>query len=126
MWLGKTDPIQSMETARAEDPVLGEIGDMLEAWRAAVGTGSDTRLKTADVLVLSESASRAHEGADPEPTHPALNAALFAIARRNRANKPDAKMLGNWLRDYKGRVVDGHRFQCAPRGRVNEWWVEAI
>ena len=32
VWLGEADPLQSMETARAEDPEINELQIMLDAW----------------------------------------------------------------------------------------------
>ena len=36
IWLGKEDPVKSMETARAEDPERIELSDMLEAWERSL------------------------------------------------------------------------------------------
>ena len=62
IWLGKKDPVDSMEAARAEDPERTELRDMLEAWSAAIGTGKNTRNKLADVLLKGLSTSREHQG----------------------------------------------------------------
>jgi putative DNA primase/helicase len=54
IWLGKEDPVRSMESARAEDPERIELSDMLEAWGAAIGTGSDRQVDPLnDVLNLA-------------------------------------------------------------------------
>jgi hypothetical protein len=129
MWLGKKDPVDSMEAARAEDPERTELRDMLEAWSAAIGIGKDTRKKLADVLLKGLSTSREHQGSELEPTYPDFHAALMAMALRSTGKnaQPEARMFGKWLQRFKGRIVDGQRFMCvvdAKRG--NEWWVDAI
>ena len=130
IWLGKKDPVNSMEAARAEDPERTELRDMLEAWSAAIGVGKDSRHRLSDVLLKGLSMSREHQGAEPEPTHPDFHAALMAMALRSSSGKkvqPEARMFGKWLQRFKGRIVDGRRFMCmvdAKRG--NEWWVDAF
>ena len=49
LWLGKEDPVKSMEFARQEDPELIELAEMLEAWSEVMGMGGDSRAKLADV-----------------------------------------------------------------------------
>ena len=43
IWLGKADPVKSMEMTMGEDPEREELAAMLEAWSDVLGTGSDTR-----------------------------------------------------------------------------------
>jgi putative DNA primase/helicase len=128
MWLGKEDPVKSMEAARAEDPERAELSDMLEAWSAAIGTGADSRKRLADVLLKGLSTSRKNENSELEPTFPDFHAALMAMAQRSTGKnvQPDAKMFGKWLQRFKGRIVDGQRFMCVANAkRGNEWWVES-
>ena len=134
IWLGKADPVQSMENARAEDPERTELSEMLEAWAQVIGLG--TRIKLNDVIVKGTAVMRAGQAYDPdtptlmEPTHPELYAALETFAYRvtgKRGQKPDAHMLGNYLRRFKGRVVDGMRFAMKPDPKKGaEWWVEYV
>jgi putative DNA primase/helicase len=129
IWLGKADPVQSMEAARAEDPELAELANMLQAWSAAIGEGNATRMKAADVLLKGLSTSRESQHSELEPTHPDFHAALMTIAQRStgRSVEPDGQMLGKWLQKFKGRIVDGQRFTCLPNAkRGNEWWVERV
>ena len=130
IWLGKADPVKSMESARAEDPESTELGNMLEGWAAAIGIGSGSRLKLAIVISKGLDKTRATDGQDLEPTHPEFHDALMAMAFKStgkRGQQPDAAMLGNYLRRFKGRVIDGKRFLNLSKEKGgSEWWVEQV
>jgi putative DNA primase/helicase len=129
IWLGKEDPVKSMETARAEDPERAELSDMLEAWSEVMGTGGENRRKLTDVLLKGLSISRETQQSELEPTFPDFHAALMAMAQRStgRSVQPDARMFGKWLQRFKGRIVDGRRFMFqSDAKRGNEWWVEKV
>jgi hypothetical protein len=65
-----------------------------------------------------------------EPKHPDLYAALEAVAFRatgKRGLKPDPRMLGLWLRQFKGRIVEGKRFANLPNDKGGaEWWIDCV
>ena len=65
-----------------------------------------------------------------EPEHPDFYAALEEMAFRatgKRGQKPDGRMLGTYLRRFKGRVINGKRFMNeADEKRGAEWWVENV
>jgi putative DNA primase/helicase len=134
IWLDRADPVLSMEAARAEDPESTELSNMLEAWAEVFGTGSDSRVRLADVILKGMATVRSSQvyGDEPiimEPTYPELYAALEGLAFRTtgkRGQKPDPHLLGNWLRRFKGRVVDGKRFAVLPHKKGAEWWVDEI
>jgi hypothetical protein len=131
MWLGKDDPVKSMEDTRAEDPERIELSDMLEAWAAVIGAGPETRMKLAAVLTKGLSMRR-EAVADLEPTYPDFHAALFAMAQRNanrtgKSGPPNARMFGKWLQRFKGRIVNGKRFaNLCDSKHGNEWWIEQV
>ena len=128
IWLGKEDPVKSMDETIAADPIREELVDMLEAWSDVFDTGSDTRRRASDVITKAMSMTREHEGAELEPESPELHAAVTAVASRmsrGRSSKPEARTFGQWLQQHKGRVVNGKKFMCAPDAkRGNQWWVE--
>jgi putative DNA primase/helicase len=130
IWLGKEDPVKSMENARAEDPERVELSNMLEAWSAVIGIGSGNRLKLSAVLSKGLDTTREYAGSDLEPTYPEFHAALLAMAFKStgkRGQQPDTTMLGNYLRKFKGRVIDGKRFMNLPNEkRGAQWWVEQV
>jgi hypothetical protein len=130
IWLGRDDPVKSMDASRAEDPERIELSDMLEAWATVLGTGPDSRRRLADMVSKGLDMSREQAAAELAPTYPEFHAALIAMAQRSsgkRTEQPDARMFGKWLQRFKGRVVDGKRFMCLPDAkRGNEWWVEEV
>jgi hypothetical protein len=130
MWLGRADPVKSMDASRAEDPERVELSEMLEAWATVIGTGPDSRRKLADVVSKGLDTSREHANAELTPTFPDFHAALIAMAQRSsgkRTEQPDARMFGKWLQRFKGRVVDGKRFMCLPDAKHGHaWWVEQV
>jgi hypothetical protein len=96
---------------------------MLEAWAGAVGVDTRTTLST----ILKAADERASTG---ELCWPDLAAALSAAAftiTNHRGKPADAEILGKWLRGFKGRVVDGKRFEnkSNPKGG-SKWWIEIV
>jgi RepB DNA-primase from phage plasmid len=130
IWLGKADPVKSMESARAEDPESTELGNMLEGWATVIGIGSGSRLKLAGAISKGMNTTRPDGMSELEPTHPEFHAALMAMAFKStnkRGQQPDAAMLGNYLRKFKGKVIDGKRFMnLAKEKGGSEWWVEQV
>jgi Bifunctional DNA primase/polymerase, N-terminal len=130
IWLGKADPVKSMENARAEDPERLELIAMMEGWVEAIGFGIGARVRLASALSAGAETHREYDGADLVPAHPEFHATLQAMALREtgkRGQMPDATMLGNYLRKFKGRVLNGKRFANKPDDKKGaEWWVEEI
>jgi putative DNA primase/helicase len=138
IWMGQADPVKSMESARAEDPERAELSDMLEAWAQVIGTGFGSRVRLADAILKGMSTVRAapvsydETSKTMEPTYPELYAAMEALAFKDtgkRGQKPDARMLGTYLRKFKGRIVNGKRFAMladATGKKSAEWWAEEV
>jgi hypothetical protein len=129
IWLGKADPVKSMEITRAEDPERAELSEMLTAWGNAIGVGSGARVPLAAVVSLAEKTEKANNFSVEEPVHPELLAAVTAAAYAmtlKRGQKPDVKLLGLWLRSRKGRIIDGKRFANAVKKEGAEWWIEKV
>jgi hypothetical protein len=122
MWLGQADCVLSMELTRQDDPERTELDAMLSAWIDAVGLGTRTTL--AKIIVMSG------EQEFGEPKYPELCAAVASAAftvTELRGKPADVEILGKWMRGFKGRVVDGRRFEnkANPKGG-SQWWVESI
>jgi hypothetical protein len=129
VWLGRDDPAKSMESAKEEDPERIELMNMQEAWAKSIGVGRGRGVKLAAVLFKGAATSRPTEGADLEPTHPDLHAALEDVCFRSigKHTQPDARILGNWMRRFKMRVVEGRRFACQPNQKGGSvWWLEEV
>jgi putative DNA primase/helicase len=132
IWLGKADPVESMESARAEDPERVELMEMMQAWERVFGWNSSNRAKLSDVVLKGMAMTKPDHLSPPEPNYPDLYAALEAVAFKatgKRGQKPDARLLGDYLRRFKGRIIDGRRFamRADPKGKKPaEWWVEDV
>jgi putative DNA primase/helicase len=126
VWLGLADPVATMETARAEDPELIALGELLSAWSAAFGSEWRNRRTVPDALHAIEertvtTGGECHDPYERAHQYPQLREAIVAISPRG---KPDARSLGRWLRRNKGRIVGGLRFdgRGGEQGRSVEWW----
>lgn len=115
-WLGKTDPIQSMEVARENDPELGALRDVVTVWSEKIGIG------------------RRHECTLVEVIAGINKFTEFNSVMQNVVGKPriptDVRSLAYWLRDHKGRMVrvgdDDLRFvsKTPRKGGAATWWIE--
>jgi putative DNA primase/helicase len=101
VWLGRADPVQTMETARAGDPELDELRRVVAAWLNAIGPD---RPQSAGQL---KQAGEQWDSSTARPAHPALKEALMSVALSTGGI--DARKLGHWLARKRGRIVDGHK-----------------
>lgn len=117
IWLGKSDPLKSMEIARAEDPELGALREFLVAWADTIGIGYAHRCTMTDVIALINLRDR------EKLRWPELSASVNAVA--GTRGPVDARGLGNWARYRKDRFVGDLRFvsKLDPKGS-SEWWIE--
>ncbi len=130
MWLGCDDPVLTMETARADDPDLDRLANVLTAWADDIGTGTDCRRTVAEVLAAIEERDTklagngdVFDGYDRPYRCPALRDAILAVGYRGRV---DSRIIGNFLRRSKNRIVAGLRFdnRADKHGHSSEWWVD--
>lgn len=102
LWLGEADPVETIERSREEDPVLGDLREMIDAMAGAME--ADSEYEAAGVIALAQ-----------EPRHGVLRATLLRVAAVGTEVSP--KRLGNWLMTHKGRIVDGRRIVARPRSK---------
>jgi hypothetical protein len=125
VWLGKADPVDTMEDIRADDPERELLGAVLQGWAKhhGVGPGSDVLL---NVIVDIATETKAGYDPVPVPVHPEFNAAVRAAAGAIGNARVDVTKFGFWCRSNKGRIVDGFRLMNKPsnRGGAATWWVE--
>ncbi|WP_426751575.1 bifunctional DNA primase/polymerase [Myxococcus sp. Y35] len=118
IWLGCADPCATMETARAEDPLMAMHRSVLTAWAERLGTGAEKWRTAADLLKEAERF---------DPHSPALQAFKDAIsAVSSNRGRPDGRTLGKWLSKHKGRPVDGLRIVGQSDHHGSRWWVERL
>jgi putative DNA primase/helicase len=113
VWLGMPDPVVSMETTRAEDPVLAEMREFFDLW-IDYDLGLDTPYITNRIIELA--------CAPPSGfNRPVFEEFLLRIAA-GRDGRISSKRLGEWLRRISGRVAmraaDGCRYRLVT-GRIN-------
>jgi putative DNA primase/helicase len=131
IWLGKADPIKSMELARADDPERLELSNLLTAWGDSIGVGMIHRCTLASVIEkATKTVDSQYNLNQQEPEFPellsAVTAAAYSVTQR-RGQKIDAATLGLYTRTHKNRVIDGKRFKTKsnPKGG-SQWWIEDI
>ena len=100
VWLGQPDPVQSMDSAREEDPELANIRELFSLWR--------------DYLTLDEpyTCREIIEAACKPPAPGDFNAQPFKLLLLRVAEDKgnvSAKRLGWWLRKISGRVIGEYR-----------------
>jgi putative DNA primase/helicase len=111
IWLDKADPVDTMELERELDPVRIELRAMLSAWGDAIGVGSQHRCKLAEVIEAAKG-------------HADLAQTIELVAGKPKAN---AQSLGLWLRDKRGTVIDGRRFDAFTNKKGGSvWWIEEV
>ena len=128
MWLGKADPVKSIEIARAEDPESARLANMLSAWVWAIDIGDEKRITLADAVQLSQEGKDSYDG----PKRPELLNAIEAVVAERKKNSrgashemTDVTALSTWLQRYKKRVIGGLRFMNRPNTKAAAtWWVE--
>jgi hypothetical protein len=124
-WLGKADPIDSMEMVRDEDPEKAALGDVLAAWADAIGTGASHGLQLKEVIEMVNRGRIDTTTGIFRHEFPELSSAVHAILSRGR-RQPDATSLGYWMRSNKNRVVNGMRFEARTDSEGNTWWVARL
>ena len=132
IWLGYADPVDSMEAAREDDPDLGDLRAMIDAWHLAFGTDAVTCRDAIDAA--SRKKAPVDENGDPNPhgaateiCFPDLSDTLLRVAGMRGVIDP--RRLGNWLVSHKGKLVGTWRFarpQLGAKGGVARWRLETV
>jgi hypothetical protein len=122
IWLGYPDPVETMETARREDPNLQTMQAVFAALKDVIGVGSKKACSVADII------NRANEG-EPGPIgfclrYPGAKEALQHVAA-DRNGAIQGRELGKYLSRQKGRVALGVRLegQADEHGHAARWWL---
>jgi hypothetical protein len=125
VWLGCADPAASMADARADDPELGELTEVLSAWAAALGTGRGYTVR--DIAGATEERAETVMGEPTDFRHPDLRDALARVA--GERGEVNTRRLGKWLASREGRIVGGLRLAKLPglaHGGIPRWSVDRV
>src|SRR5271166_2836203 len=101
IWLGEADPVESMETAREEDPELAAIRELFAQLPSHF---PDREWTTAELIKIA--CERPFGG---EFIRPEFRDLLLRVAGEGRA--VSGKRLGKWLSKISWRVVGGLRLE---------------
>src|SRR5262249_29231369 len=113
IWLGKQDPVKSMDEIREEDPERRALHALIELWREHLGLNIGY---TANQLIFHAN-SLAQPISEPEEARPELRDLL--IQRASVRGNIDTKSLGNWLMSVRGRVHDGMCIELVKEDRAH-------
>jgi putative DNA primase/helicase len=92
IWLGATDPCETMAKVRSDDPVREALEAVMAQWKQHLGLSAGHSVQTV--------IARATVEAD---FHAAL---LNVAASKNNGGTISNERLGRWLKQVEGRIVD--------------------
>jgi hypothetical protein len=124
VWLGKADPVKSIDTAHADDPERISLAELHREWAKLFGTGEANAVTLKEVVDACEKRTVVTVGYGSFPEHryvnPELRTAVQGALRG--ARQLDVNTLSYWIRTKKNRIVDGMWFdhRDATHGK---WWV---
>ena len=121
VWLGCTDPSASMDAARADDPELDQLGELLRLWATAFGSEA---LTVKDAVVAAAVREESRIGEPTDLRHPDLHDAFLRIA--GERGVVSTMRLGSFLRDRQGKIVNALRLvkRGDAGGGIARWAVE--
>jgi putative DNA primase/helicase len=111
IWLGRTDPVDTMNAAREDDPVKLTLLSLLSGWHDAVGSEP----KTAGEIV-SASQALSYDGSYMNEN---LREAVSEVAF-DRTKGVNSTRLGFYLRAYADRIVGGLKLVNTGKDRTNK------
>ncbi|MGY3551196.1 toprim domain-containing protein [Bradyrhizobium sp. USDA 4469] len=119
LWLGKPDPVASMEKARQGDPKREALRAVMHQWHDAIG---GERTTVADLIKHAIATEATIGYGKPAFLHEGLREALLTVAGQGGAI--NSRVLGKWLAAHQDRIVDGMRFQqVGTRSGVALWQI---
>jgi hypothetical protein len=110
VWLGEPDPVESMDSARDEDPELGNIRELFGLWPDYFDL--DQKVTTGRIIEVAREAPAANDF-NRQP----LKDLLLQVAGDRSGGGISPERLGWWLRGISGRVEAGHRLSM---GRLDK------
>jgi putative DNA primase/helicase len=111
VWLGRPDPVLTMEQAREDDPTTSLLRQMLMAWHDAVGSQAITAADITNTCSL--------RGVHNDLIHPDLNEVFGEIAGDGKGQFK-TKSLGRYLMSHKDRRVGDLKVTDAGKDRKDK------
>jgi hypothetical protein len=117
LWLGRADPVETMESARTDDPALQAMQAVFAALKETMGFEN-----AKSVAQIIQSADKTAAGVNGfQLAHPGLKEALVTVA--GQRGTIDARELGKWFGRHKGRIARGVRLEghSDEHGHAARW-----
>lgn len=111
VWLGRADPLLTMEQAREDDPETSTLRQLYHAWHATAGAAEQTANEIVAKSVL--------RGVHNDVIHEGLHDALAVIAG-DRAGGMTPTRLGHYLKKHENRIVSGMKLMKAGKTREDK------
>jgi hypothetical protein len=129
VWLGKQDPVSTMEAARAEDNDLQTLRSVVAEWKEAAGFNNP--MSTGGLKTFAEELEVTAEGDYHQRHNKNLLRSDFHQALLDVSSKGgeiDAKRLGCYLSHCQHRVVDGAKIMADDdlHKKQKLWWLKSI
>jgi hypothetical protein len=104
LWVGQSDPVETIEEARDLDPKLDMLIAVLTQWSKVVGNAGVSVRDLIEVATAQRSGSLGtFPHSKPEFSYPDFREALLAVAGDGGA--VNSRRLGKWLASHQNRVV---------------------
>ncbi|MGH1571756.1 hypothetical protein ACRAWG_15095 [Methylobacterium sp. P31] len=112
IWLGRADPVASMETARDEDPELSAIRELFGHWREHLTLSSGYTANT----IIRTACEKGLGSYDQTSAFQAPEFRDLLLQQAGDGGAVSSRRLGKWLAKISGRVVDEHRLEMRVDG----------
>jgi hypothetical protein len=121
VWLGMTDPVETMQKVRGSDVALAAARAVVTQWAKVIG---ESRHRVREVIATAMTRPPFGDGYQ----YPELRDALLVIAGDAGPNGGiNSQRLGRWLEKIKGRVIDGLRIvRDDDLGNTAAWRLEVV
>jgi hypothetical protein len=122
IWLGRPDPVDTMEAARKDDPQLQAMEAVFAALKSAIGIGQ--KHSVAEIIRCAGEWLQAPPPEFSRLKHPGLKEALQNVAGDRRGDI-DPRALGKWFSRHKGRIAKRVRLEgeADEHGHSARWWL---
>jgi hypothetical protein len=121
VWLGEPDPVGSMDSARDEDPELGDIRELFGLWLDYFDLDQEV---TTGQIIEAACAPPAANDFNRQP----LKELLLRVAGNRDVNGISSERVGWWLRGISGRVETGYRLNMGrlDKSRACFWLTKVV